>query len=240
MSHEEYDSDCSIASDYGILKKALPFEATIPDNFDPKKIPQTAEEFLQYACYERSQMKSWTTAEIDPSKLTPVKLSQFEEDTLTNSVDPRHLPTQEWQSQKLEEFREFRNAIQPHMTVTGADVTDTKTVNKLLCDSPDNVDCLKFSQADKIRVLESLNIFLESLTPGTCFNDDIGTWIYAMLSLLDLPLLSDDCHVVRSLAKKCIELRSNFKATDSKDYYPFNLIICIVSKFFGQLDLSDL
>ncbi|XP_044756227.1 gem-associated protein 2 [Coccinella septempunctata] len=240
MSDEEYNSDCSIASDYGLLKKALPFDTRIPANFDPNKVPQTAEEFLQYACYERSLMKPWTTAKIDPAKLHSIEVREFKEDVLNNTVAPHLLPTQQWQKDKLDEFIEFREYIQSKMEITSKDVLrEIDFKERIVKTSPEYEEVMKFSQADKIRALELINDYLDTMDYGTCFGDHVGSWIYSMLSLLDTPLISDDCHVVRTLAKKCIEIRSNYKETDIKKFFPLNLFICIISKFFGQLDLSD-
>lgn len=240
MSDEDYNSDCSVASDYGLLKKAIPFDTTLPANFNPNKIPETAEEFLQYCCYERSLMKPWTTATIDPSRLHHVEIREFKEEKLPNSVASHLLPTQQWQKEKLEEFREFRDFIQSRMEITSKDVLrEIDFKEKIVSSYPPYEEVMKYSQADKIKALELINVYLDTLDDGTCFENYVGVWIYSMFSLLDTPLISDDCHVVRTLAKKCIQLRSNYKETDVKMFHPLNLFICIVSKFFGQLDLSD-
>ncbi|KAK9881014.1 hypothetical protein WA026_014357 [Henosepilachna vigintioctopunctata] len=200
MSDEEYDSDSSGASDYGLMKQALPFNCVIPRNFDPSKIPQTAEEYLQYGVYERSLTKPWIRAKIDPAKLTQNMCYQLKIDKLDNSVSTDFLPSQEWQKKKLEEFIEFRDFIQPRLNVSSTNVLRGKISEaNFINQSPCFSKIITYSQEDKIKVLEIIIDYLDSLEDGTVFGENVGSWIYAMLSLLDVPLFSSDCHIVRLL-----------------------------------------
>ncbi|KAL3276709.1 hypothetical protein HHI36_012079 [Cryptolaemus montrouzieri] len=238
MSDEEYNSDSSIASDYGLLKKALPFEAVIPENFDPNKIPETADEFLQYAAYERSLTKPWIKAEIDPSKLTCNINEPIGKKPKDSNVS-NYLPTQEWQKEKLDEFIELREFLQPRITNEPSSSRLRVDENVLVNNRPNYYELEKYSQNQKMRILEIIVDHLEMLDEGSMFGFNIGCWIYAILSLLDSELTGYDCSTVRMMVKKCISIRSELKNGSKKEYDPLNLFICVATKFYRQHDLSD-
>lgn len=63
------------------------------------------------------------------------------------------------------------------------------------------------------------------------------SWIYASLACLHLPLEPDMHSVLRCIAKTCIQLRNHLTPNDKQIAIPFNLLLCIISSNFNQLDL---
>lgn len=66
----------------------------------------------------------------------------------------------------------------------------------------------------------------------------IFPWIYSSLACLRLPLEPNVHNSLRQMTKICILLRNKFTCNDVNIVLPLNLIICIVSQNFNQLDLS--
>lgn len=64
------------------------------------------------------------------------------------------------------------------------------------------------------------------------------SWIYASLACLHLPLEPNMHNILRCIAKNCIRLRNSLQQMDTQNAIPLNLLICIISKNFNQLDLS--
>lgn len=71
------------------------------------------------------------------------------------------------------------------------------------------------------------------------FGHQNGLWIYALLVLLEKPITSEVCSVLRQLSRVCSEIRDKIKNPSSKRLIPLNLIICIIGRYFSQLDMVD-
>lgn len=98
----------------------------------------------------------------------------------------------------------------------------------------------KYSQSAKIRMLQIISKHLDSMQLGESLGDNMGTWIYAILTLLEKPLSPSCCHTIREFAKRCSVVRSNLPDTvEESAYTPLNLYICLIAKYFHQLDLAD-
>lgn len=66
----------------------------------------------------------------------------------------------------------------------------------------------------------------------------LGTWIYSTLSCLHLPLEPDTHSMLRQIAKCCVIARNRLGADDVVKATPFNLLICIISCCFDQMDFA--
>jgi survival of motor neuron protein-interacting protein 1 len=65
-----------------------------------------------------------------------------------------------------------------------------------------------------------------------------GAWLYGLLARLEKPLDADVCADIRQLRRRCMELRAELGA--NLDMLPvLNMIITIISLFFGQRDDVD-
>lgn len=66
----------------------------------------------------------------------------------------------------------------------------------------------------------------------------VTMWVYACLAYIFVPLDPNVCSVLREIAKSCRQLRD--LSSDATQNTSYSLIICIISSYFGQLDLSDI
>ncbi|UMM21206.1 hypothetical protein L5515_002989 [Caenorhabditis briggsae] len=68
----------------------------------------------------------------------------------------------------------------------------------------------------------------------------IREWIYALLLVIDLPLVQDVIAALRTLAKDCRKLRSRLPADRKAEANEYSMFIAIIGTFFGQKDLADI
>ncbi|KAF1763287.1 hypothetical protein GCK72_011553 [Caenorhabditis remanei] len=67
----------------------------------------------------------------------------------------------------------------------------------------------------------------------------IREWIYALLLVIDLPLVQDVVSALRTLVKECKKLRAQLPVDRKSEAYEYSLFITIIGNFFGQKDLAD-
>ncbi|XP_033198362.1 gemin 2 [Bombus vancouverensis nearcticus] len=67
----------------------------------------------------------------------------------------------------------------------------------------------------------------------------LGQWIYALLVVLEMPLTPGTCSCLRSLARTCSVMRAKSKRLEVHEIGALNLFICLVARYFRQLDLAD-
>ncbi|XP_075215148.1 gemin 2 [Lycorma delicatula] len=66
-----------------------------------------------------------------------------------------------------------------------------------------------------------------------------GSWLYALLACLEIPLIPETCSSIRSLARLAAEHRMKLDSSDDELLSVLNLIICLVGRYFRQIDLAD-
>uniref|UniRef100_A0A1I7XT97 Gem-associated protein 2 n=1 Tax=Heterorhabditis bacteriophora TaxID=37862 RepID=A0A1I7XT97_HETBA len=67
----------------------------------------------------------------------------------------------------------------------------------------------------------------------------IREWLYALLLVVEKPLLHDVCAAIRLLAKLCRRTRRDINAFRQDEILEFSLFIVIVGDYFEQKDLAD-
>uniref|UniRef100_A0A1A9UP86 Gem-associated protein 2 n=1 Tax=Glossina austeni TaxID=7395 RepID=A0A1A9UP86_GLOAU len=67
----------------------------------------------------------------------------------------------------------------------------------------------------------------------------LGSWLYAVLACLHLPLEPDVHSTLRDIARTCMALRSRLKAHEFEKATPYNLFIYLIAKIFDQLDFLE-
>nr|XP_033327370.1 gem-associated protein 2 [Megalopta genalis] len=67
----------------------------------------------------------------------------------------------------------------------------------------------------------------------------LGQWLYALLAILEMPLTPEMCSCLRSLARTCSIIRSNSINLEVHEIGALNLFICLVARYFRQLDMAD-
>ncbi|VDH92191.1 Hypothetical predicted protein [Mytilus galloprovincialis] len=94
---------------------------------------------------------------------------------------------------------------------------------------------MAMDQPAVIKVLEyHINWF-----EATGFSDKQGSWFYSLLVCLEKPLSPEACSTLRTLARSCSNLRASLEHSDDPQLSPLNLFICIVARYFDQIDLAD-
>lgn len=73
----------------------------------------------------------------------------------------------------------------------------------------------------------------------TGFSDQQGRWFYALLTCLEKPLTPEICSLLRTLARQCWNLRAILDSSSHPHLRQLNLLICLVARYFDQLDLAD-
>ncbi|KAK2553919.1 Gem-associated protein 2 [Acropora cervicornis] len=91
------------------------------------------------------------------------------------------------------------------------------------------------NQATLLQVLEYHVTWLEEIG----FSHQQGRWFYALLVCLEKPLLPETTSLLRTLARLCATLRASLDSPHHDLISPLNLIITLVSRYFGQSDLAD-
>lgn len=153
------------------------------------------------------------------------------------------LPTLEWQIKTVKEFTHFRKYIHSKVDTNISTIAWFDKKNYFLkfhYTTPLFSEITRYSQAGKIRMLEVISEHLASQKDGYKINVVTGAWLYGILTLLEMPLSADWCYTVREFGKKCLAIRAALDDKASEvDYKALNFFICIVARFYGQLDLAD-
>lgn len=72
------------------------------------------------------------------------------------------------------------------------------------------------------------------------FTDSCGQWLFALLAVLEKPLLAEEEDRLRRLAQACRRARSGLAAgLQDPAAVPLCLVLCLVARCFGQADLAD-
>ncbi|KAL7305979.1 hypothetical protein TKK_0001449 [Trichogramma kaykai] len=224
------------------------------ESLDLSSLPATGEEYIKRVIYEARNCDDVAYAKIDDSR--------FKKPTLNVKPLPECIkapdcmgPTQEWQNHQISEFSQIRMEIAQFR-----DEIKNKKKRRLLCKVklPDISDqegwikvctttnenyiepllsiILSINQPSIEQVLEYLVNYLEK---QELIQAELGRWLYALLSALELPLNPDMCSCLRSLARYCASMRAKLESTKINDVVSLNLFICLVARYFRQLDLAD-
>lgn len=94
---------------------------------------------------------------------------------------------------------------------------------------------LAMDQPTVIKVLEYHVNWFEA----TGFTEKQGCWFYALLLVLQKPLSPEVCSLLRTLARGCSSLRATLDSTEDPKLAPLNLLICLVARYFDQMDMVD-
>lgn len=152
------------------------------------------------------------------------------------------IPSKEWQNKKVTHFKEFWYYLHTIMG-DGQSVTtfDEETfIHTAETEQPVLSKVAVLAQSAKIKMLELLTKCISNIKTSEDFKDNVGMWIFAVLAALDIPLSPSDCFVMREFCKRCLLTRSNLADSgDTTCIKALNFFVCIVGRFYNQLDLAD-
>ncbi|XP_072024941.1 LOW QUALITY PROTEIN: gem-associated protein 2-like [Amphiura filiformis] len=66
-----------------------------------------------------------------------------------------------------------------------------------------------------------------------------GCWFYALMALLEKPLLPDAASMIRELARLCAAQRAALESAEDERLSSLNLLIALVIRYFDQTDLCN-
>ncbi|XP_058793150.1 gem-associated protein 2 isoform X2 [Phymastichus coffea] len=206
--------------------------------------------------FEAQQCEEVTCATIDETRLKKPTLDVRPLPECTKAPDYVN-PPMEWQKSQVADFSDIRlyiaqirneiiegkrsrrvsNIKLPHASNKNGWIdTCINTAENASYIEPTLTTILELSQPTIEQVLEYLVEFLED---QRFIEPQLGRWLYALLAALELPLHPDVCSCLRSLARLCSNKRSQLDFSQANEALSLNLFICLVARYFRQLDLAD-
>ncbi|KYQ56743.1 Survival of motor neuron protein-interacting protein 1 [Trachymyrmex zeteki] len=192
------------------LKKPVFVVGDINEDINLSLPPSSGEEYIKRVVIEARQCADVVVANLDPSCVKePTKA---------------YVETQSWNEYDYKPDIDDQNAW-ISFCLDGKEIIKP-TLNTLFC----------FSQSNVEQILEYLVQFVETERK---VEYKIGQWIYTLLVILEQPLQPDTCSCLRSLARACSVIRADTRELDAQELGALNLFICLVARYFRQLDLAD-
>ncbi|XP_011495469.1 PREDICTED: gem-associated protein 2 [Ceratosolen solmsi marchali] len=240
------------------FKEPVLYVGNVSENdINTSGFPANGEEYLKRVILEARQCDEVVFAKIDENRLTKPTLNVKPLPECAKA--PEYIkPTQEWQKCQIVDFSNtrlyiaqirdeitnykrskitFNNKLPNIKNQSGwINICTDSNEDKSLYIEPTLSVILTMNQSMIEQVLEYLIEFLED---QKSVKPQLGRWLYALLVALELPLNPDMCSCLRSLARTCSEIRSHLDSSDVNDALSLNLFICLIARYFRQLDLAD-
>lgn len=183
-------------------------------------------------------------------------------------MDRDLLPTKEWKDIQSQEFLRTRSKIlmlRQHLSAHNYDnnlepplISDEEAWLKFCRDTPPKLSViLRLNQRTLEQLLNMISEWLkgEHMEEVACSSSSaaanhsvldlsnseqwLGSWLYAVLSCLHLPLEPNVHFTLRDIARTAMRLRSRLKSHEFQKAIPYNLFIYLIAKIFDQLDLME-
>lgn len=150
-------------------------------------------------------------------------------------------PTKEWQDNAIQDFTQFRNFLTNTIRKEPTKFFDENFLTNVDENPPTFSELTSICQASKVQMLHKIGKhIITNFDQSRGLSENLGAWIYGILALLEKPLTPDCCFKLREFAKKCAQIRATFSSEiDESLATPLNLYICIVARYFNQLDLIN-
>ncbi|XP_053612139.1 gem-associated protein 2-like isoform X2 [Plodia interpunctella] len=184
-----------------------------------KDVPTSGEEYLLKVMQERQKYSTITKCDKDYTKFAKNQSRFIKEETPAQAPE-RLKPTIEWQNIQVADFSEIRmyvSRIQKKTSIWPSTLkkiqfehNNPKGWRNFFDKNEPTLSCvlgLQYALLDD--GLENLVQILEETKPGDSIGHKTGQWIYAFLACIKQPLLSETISILRSLARRCAEIRSN-------------------------------
>lgn len=227
------------------------------DGVDLNTPPLSAEHYLQQVIADRVRTPSCISM-----NQPLVSASALKTDTTSTRAavrDPR-APPREWCRAKVAEFSLQRSKMErasrsQALKLRWPSVSDAEKWEELLLRQCHR-KCVQFAPAfpnhrgtpPALPIVLSLpSKKVNGLIPyviewAECdgFNRELREWIFALLLIVEKPLLPDVCAALRGLANLCKALRNSLDIERENEIRELSWFVAIVGDYFGQTDLSDL
>lgn len=231
----------------------------IDENVDLSMPPSTGEEYIKRVAMEARTCADVVVADVDRNRF---KTPTIDIEPLSGCIQaptPWTGPTLEWQLYQVSDFSNVRMYISrlkdeirtlkrqwkpPKIVLPDIDdedgwieacSSDNEKGKDEISPTLTTIFCLNQPMVE--RMLEYLVEHLENVTE---IGYKLGQWIYALLAVVELPLTPDTCSCLRSLARTCSVMRAkSLETLKVHQIGAINLFICLVARYFRQLDLAD-
>ncbi|KAJ1536694.1 gem (nuclear organelle) associated protein 2 [Nowakowskiella sp. JEL0078] len=242
----------------GLIRQALPLDDDVVDqiNPDPNGPPVSGYQYLRAVREQASKYAPIAVANfsykqlVQPQKIPSVISDEFIEwrkEFFTAERKPDisldFLPTESWSHQFLHEFRSFKEnsmILSHHKRSLNSSSEypprgDSKRWTKCCAEEP---DFEKISLIDQPTVLYLLQMHLTWI-PEDDISESQGKWLVLLFMKLDPLLTGDDVSLVREVCRRMKCIRQALSDPTDLRISILNMVITLVSKSFGQKDLSD-
>ncbi|XP_076756760.1 gemin 2 isoform X2 [Xylocopa sonorina] len=197
-------------------------------------IPTSGEEYIKRVILEAQKCADVVVAEIDRNR---IKKPTIDVEPLSGCVEapPWIGPSLDWQLYQVSDFSDIRLYI----SQLKSEIRTLK--RKWIPPKIDTIWTMNKVGSNSVRpmveqILEHLVEYVKSLDK---IEYELGQWIYALLVILEMPLTPEMCSCLRSLARTCSVMRANSMKLEVHEIGTLNLFICLVARYFRQLDLAD-
>ncbi|CAH1783791.1 unnamed protein product [Owenia fusiformis] len=247
----------------GLQDAVLPV-AGDDEEFDLDIPPTSGMEYLRRVQNEAKQCQTIVVADVDAEKLRKQTVKVYQSRVLPPPSG--YAPSLQWQLHQVADFAHVRqklarykatmkkNKIKQAPTLPADD--DVEGWCKLcfgrlkppsMCETRNQEDETWERTAPLLSIMCAMNqtTVLDVLEyhvnwfEATGFTPEQGQWFYALLCCLEKPLIPEACSLIRELARNSANLRASLENSVDARLIPLNLIICLVSRYFNQMDLAD-
>jgi len=200
-------------------------------------------EYLQQVMYEAKRCPRTVVAEIDRSLLVQ-KPIQWLEDNKKMEERKEFLPSEDWQTMQVSNFSSLRLRMERRKNLKDEEILECppresgKAIEVMLSEEPLVSTLAGYSQASVALLLTSI---MEHLAENdNDFPESIAKWTYSLLSVLEEPVEPGVFHIIRELVRIFSRMRSRLQVPDDPMVIRLNLLICIITRYFNQVDLLNM
>ncbi|KAF3428750.1 hypothetical protein E2986_01947 [Frieseomelitta varia] len=238
------------------LKQPVFFVGEIEEDINLSLPPTSGEEYIKRVMIETQNCADIVVADIDRKHF---KKPTIDIEPLSGCVEapPKLGPTLDWQLYQVSDFSNIRlyisqlkNEIQTSKRQWRPPEIDMPSID-------DEKGWIKFcsgNETEGTRVLPTLDVIfslnqpmieqileylVEYIERLEKIQYELGQWLYALLVVLEMPLIPETCSCLRSLARTCSVMRAKSTKLEVHEIGALNLFICLVARYFRQLDLAD-
>ncbi|XP_076235790.1 gemin 2 [Calliopsis andreniformis] len=227
----------------------------IDENINLSLPPTSGEEYIKRVVIEAQQCANVVVADVNRKCF---KKPTIDVQPLSGCMEapPWLGPTLDWQMCQVSDFSNIRLYISQLKNEIQTAKRKWKPPSINLPQIDDEKGWIKFcsGQEEETKIAPTLNIIfclnqplveqileylVEYIQTQKKIEYALGQWIYALLVVLEMPLNPDACSCLRILARTCSVIRANLKELEVHETGALNLFICLVARYFRQLDLAD-
>ncbi|RWS08703.1 gem-associated protein 2-like protein [Dinothrombium tinctorium] len=249
------DDECDEDVEYGMCR-VLPVSSFT--QYDPSKPPTTGADYLRRVQLEAMKCPDIVVADLNVEEYNNKRTLVLTESNGFIKASKDICPSLEWQRQQVADFNQLRLKIadiklklaKSQRDARYAKLVKSKRFLENYKSCKNNEQQFAFFEYER-PLLKSLlqlsqndihNILVDHIRwiKQAGYSYFRGLWIYSLLAFLEKPLQSEVYSTLRDLSRLCsVERSSATFSSDSEEMTSLNLIICLIGRYFNQLDMVD-